>query len=189
MRWSLPKAASIAVLLTAGAAAALPGSPVREWIWGGSGGSSGSNQEPATVSGPPSEESPSAFAPETPGLVGASLPVKEGRMTIRIEEVKEGAEITVQLVAGDQVGIYSGEGTRFRTGIRLVEARGAPGNLRVELPQGSGECEIVVEGQVYLRQVGGELEVLGPVQSQTPSEIRFAPWSSPGERNAPGGGA
>lgn len=171
-RRNLPKAASIAILITAGAAAALPGSPLRDWIRGSPAGV----QESGAPSPPSAEPAAALASGEDLGMVGASLPLKEGGMTIRILELAPGAEIRVQMVEGDQVGIYAGQGTRFRTEEHVMEATGAPGNLRVEVPRGMDGYEVVVEGQVYLRRMEGEVEILGPVGTRTREEVRFLPW-------------
>lgn len=175
----LSRAASIAIFFTAGAAAALPGSPVRQWViqgWEGlsRGGATGSRTPDTAVQ-------PFAATGEAAGdleMVGASLTVKEGGMTVRIGDVEENAEIRVILVEGDQVGVFAGEGTRFRTEAGSLEVRTPPGSVTVEVPRGAQGLELLVNGLLFLRQRGGETEVLGPVREQTPTEIRFGPPGS-----------
>lgn len=175
VRENLPKAASVAILLTAGAAAALPGSPLREWF-------SGTGRDSADMEGleapgivSPTTQQPQGSPPVGTEEVGASLPVKAGGMTIRIEEMKEGAEIRVRLVDGDRAGIFAGQGTRFRTEEGLMEARGAPGSVTIEVPRQTGRLELLVDGILFLRQRYGELEIPGPMRERTQDEIRFAP--------------
>jgi len=173
VRQSLPKAASFAVLLTAGAAAALPGSPVRQWVfqeWATLFGEGPVTQR--SVRGPVDAPLPMA---EDPELVGATLQMTGGGVELRIEGLLEGAEIRVLLVEGDRVGIFAGEGTRFRTESGLLEARGAPGGVTVEIPQDAPLVEMSVNGVVFLRKRAGEMELPGPVTSRTSSEIRFGP--------------
>ena len=173
LRRNLPRAASFAVLLSAGAAAALPGSPVRQWVlqeWVAIFG-----DEPVTTLSPPEAVDALPSGAEDPELVGATLPMTGGGVELRIEELVEGAEIRVLLVEGDRVGIFAGEGTRFRTEAGLLEARGAPGGITVEIPRDAPMVEILVNGVVFLRKRAGEMEIPGPVKSRTPSEIRFGP--------------
>ncbi|MFO8174457.1 MAG: zf-HC2 domain-containing protein [Gemmatimonadota bacterium] len=170
----LPRAASVALFLTAGAAAALPGSPVRQWViqgWEGlSPGGAADSRNPAPIAEPMAATDEATGGP---GMVGASLPVKAGGMTVRIRGVVEGGEIRVILVEGAQVGVFAGEGARFRTEAGSLEVRGAPGSVTVEVPRDAHEVEVLVDGLLYLRQRGGETEVLGPVRERTPTEIRF----------------
>ena len=168
LRRHLLKAASIAVLLTAGAAAAFPGSPLREWLFrdGGSGLEEETAEGPGTL--------PPAGQREGIGeMVGASMPVKSGGMTIRILEMGEGTEVRVRLVEGDRAGVFAGEGTRFRTEETVMEARGAPGPLTVEVPRGASRVEVLVGGDLIFRQMGGVVETPGPVIHRTDQEILF----------------
>lgn len=180
-RRDLPKAASIAILLTAGAAAALPNSPIHQWVaraWEAVPGES----HPETLPPPPSPES---GATRRDGeMAGASLVVKEGGLTIRIDGMQEGAEILVLLVGGDQAGLFAETGTRFRTESGLMEARDPPGSVTVEIPRTGQMVELLVEGVLFLRQRGGEFQIPGPVKERTPTEIRFG-LSTPGGAGSP----
>ena len=119
-------------------------------------------------------------------LVGATLPMTAEGVELRIEDMVEGAEIRVLLVDGKRVGMFAQEGTAFRTEAGLLEARSAPGGITVEIPRDGALVEITVEGVVFLRMSRGEMELLGPVKSRTPDEIRFGP-TPPDPRPQPSG--
>jgi len=178
---SLPKAASVAVFLTVGAAAALPGSPVRDWFRAGWDAllTTGSSGPEATLSAPP-PVAPDVTATGDLEMVGASLPLKDRAVTVRIHGREDGAGIRVLLVDDAQVGVFARMGTRFRTETGLIEAQAAPGPVTVEIPRDAGQVEVFVDGVLFLRQQGGETTVLGPVTSRAPHEILFGPPAEPG---------
>jgi hypothetical protein len=178
IRRSLPRAASFAVLITAGAAAALPGSPVRQWLadgWRSLGGTPGPVATEALegVGEPPYEGTV-----EGTERVGATLPVGQGGLELHVRDLSPLASLTILLVEGTRAGVFSEEGTRFRTEDGRLEALGPPGDVTLEIPSGAGPITVVVNGEVYLRRTAGGLQILGPVQTRTPAEIRFGPSGS-----------
>lgn len=177
LRRNLPRAASFVVLLTAGTAFALPGSPLREWLattW-------------KSVSGPgeaATEASPALEGvPPTPGTVGATIPATSDGLELRILELREGASVRVLLVEGNRAGIFAEEGTRFRSQAGRLEATQPPGDVTMEVPTDAAIVSIVVNGEVFLRKTAQGLELLGPVRDRTSTEIRFRP--SGGGTNRP----
>jgi len=169
IRWSLPKAASIAVFLSAGVASALPGSPVRDWVsdW---------------LTGPGSETGSSEAGLDAPAVnsqvqesldLAAGVTAYQGSVEIWIHELPDPAELLVRWVDGDEAWIQAGEGTRFNTSEGRLEAFSPPGSIEVELPRGIERVELRLNGAVLLRKQGGELEILEPTQQRTPSEILF----------------
>ena len=178
IRWSLPRVASFAVLITAGAAAALPGSPVRQWIadgWRNLGGTRGPVVTEALEGVGPS---PDEGAVEGTERVGATLPVGQGGLELQVRDLSPLASLTVHFVEGNRAGIFSEEGTRFRTEGGRLEASDPPGDVTLEIPSGASPITVVVNGEVYLRKTAGGLQILGPVQTRTPTEIRFGPSGS-----------
>jgi hypothetical protein len=174
LRRNLPRAAAVAGLLVAGTAAAMPGSPVRRWALEGF----RAFFRTQDVSPPSPVESPGLLpenSPAVPETVGATLRATSEGLELRVTGLRAGALLQVTLVAGDQAGIFAGEGTRFRTEPRRLEASGPPGDVTVEIPVGAASIVVQVDDRVYLRKTGGVLEVLGPVLSRTPDEIIFAP--------------
>jgi len=53
----------------------------------------------------------------------------------------------------------------------------------VEIPRGATAVTVTVNGEVYLEKTKEGLELLGPVRTRSPTEIRFGP--SGGDPNAP----
>ncbi len=176
---SLSRAASIAVLLTAAVASALPGSPVQRWIMDGWRTLTGPGTPSIQPSGPPLEAGERAGlpAPSPAREIGASVPVGAGSLEIWIHHLPPDATLRVEWVEGDQVGIFAGEGTRFSTGEGRLEAFSPPGSVRVELPRSLTRALVGVDGEVLLRKSGPEVDISGSVQGRTPSEIVFHPGS------------
>ncbi|MBT8396958.1 MAG: hypothetical protein HKO65_20210 [Gemmatimonadetes bacterium] len=170
--WSLPKAASIALLLTGVTASALPGSPVRRWLtegWRGLTGSPGRVEETLNPVGIPSDRGEDQGAPET----GAGIPIQEGRVEIWIHGLTHEAGLRVLWTDSEEVWIYAGEGTRFNSADNLIEAFDPPGTVRVEIPTDLNEVILGLDGIVLLKKSRGELEIRGPVEERSPTEIRF----------------
>jgi hypothetical protein len=176
----LPWAASVALLLTAGAASALPGSPVRDWLaqgWSAVTGTGSRATEPPRVA-PAVEEATAAPEPAVLEEIGASILAGEEGVELWIRGLPAGADLRVVWVEGDMAGIFAGEGTRFRTEAGRVEAQAPPGAVRVEIPRSLGSVVLGVDGIVVLRVSGGEVDTFAPVQRRTPMEILFRPGGS-----------
>lgn len=177
---SLPKAASIALLLSAAAATALPGSPVRQWIMDGwhafTGNTATQTDQGEAVSGQP--EAALEGAVSVPEETGASiLPGGEG-VEVWVQELSAGAEVSVLWTDDDQVRIFSGEGTGYRTANGRLEAVSPTGSVRIQIPRTLRNVVVGANGQVLMRKTGNSLEVLVPTLNRTPDEIRFAPLVS-----------
>jgi hypothetical protein len=180
-RWGLPgsllKVASIALIFTAAAASALPGSPVREWLTQGWNALVGLDEpETAVQEGRLPAEGDRAGASEpSSSETWTKIVPQEGSVEFGLFDLPEGAEIRVFWVDGDQAGIFAGEGTRFRTDSGRLEAHSPPGGVRVEVPTSLSRVLLTLDGRVLLRKSGSEVETLGAIQSQTPREIVFGP--------------
>lgn len=185
LRRSLPRAAAVIVFLAAGAAAAMPGSPVRQWALAGFRAAFGSQERSPSAPVASPDVAPEA-PPAGPETVGATLRATSEGLELRVVGLRPGALLRVVLVEGDQAGIFAGEGTRFRTESRRMEAAGPPGDVKVEIPGGAADVILYVNDRVYLRKTEEVLEVPGPVLSRTTDEIIFAPSDS--TSNAPRAG-
>jgi hypothetical protein len=176
----LPWAASIALLLTAGAASALPGSPVREWLAQGWEAVSGSGPGPADAgSGMPVDlETVTAPEPVDRAEIGASILADNQGVELWISGLPAGADLRVVWVDGNMAGIFAGEGTRFRTEPGRLEAEAPPGAVRVEIPRSLRRVVVGVDGRVLVRVSGDEVDILGPIQRRTPMEVLLRPGGS-----------
>ena len=112
--------------------------------------------------------------------VAVAIPALNEGVEIWIHELPPEAELRILWTEDEEAWIYAAEGTRFsRTGRRL-EAFGPPGPVRIEIPRGVQSVIVGLDDTVLLRKTGQELEILGPAQERTPSEIRF---KAPGRSN------
>jgi len=181
---SLLKAASIAlILLTAGAASALPGSPVRGWLaqgWNaltGNGAPEGAAQDGIQPGEGDSAGLPDPSAQETWARM---VPGGDG-VEIGLFDLHDNAEIRVVWVEGEEVSVFAEEGTRFRTEAGRLEAHSPPGGVRVEIPNALTRVLLTLDGRTLLRKTGPEVEILDTVQSQSPREVVFGAGLPPNE--------
>lgn len=155
---SLAKAAGLTLLLAAAASAAVPGSPVHEWI------------VRAVESGPEEAPNPVAEAPSPapePVPVGVSMiptgvvevvVTRSPGTTLRLVET-DGASVGVSALGAEQDPV-------FRTGPGRIEVRDAVGGeVVVELPRSLAAARLVVDGQVFARKEAGELQLSVPGES------------------------
>jgi hypothetical protein len=161
---SLSRAAGL-LLVTAAAASALPGSPVRRWLSGRTGGDVAATA-PTTVEAAPT----AAAASESTGV---RLSVPAGPLRVVLRDVAPGTEVRVVMVPGTEAAVFAPAGSRFTSAEGRVEARVTPGEVRVELPTGVDPVSLEVGGRIYLRGTSAGLDVTGPVSSRTDDEILF----------------
>ncbi|HSM62006.1 MAG TPA: hypothetical protein VK849_14450 [Longimicrobiales bacterium] len=161
----LSRAAGLVLLTAAGAAAALPGSPVRRWVGGLLSGE-------AEVAATAAEQEPASLmaAPEATGL---RVDAAAGPLRIVLRNLAPGTELRVQWMPGTEAAVFVPVGSRFATAQGRVEADLVEGGVRVELPRGRGPLTLEVDGRTFLRVTQDGLEVSGPVASRTDAEIVF----------------
>jgi hypothetical protein len=109
-------------------------------------------------------------------------------MEIGVHGLSPEARLTVQWVEDDEAWIYAGQGTRFSSVAGRLEAYDPPGDVRVAIPQNAPDLTLTLDGTLLLRKSGTELEILGPIQERTPSEIRFETSGAPNASEVPGVG-
>lgn len=152
---SLVKAASLTLLLAAAASAAVPGSPVREWIV--------QAVAPTPDAPEPPVEEPSAPAAEALP-VGVSL-VPAGRVVVVVTGM-EGVTLRLAETDDSSVGVTAKGAVTdpvFRTAPGRIEVRGAVGGeVTIELPRSLADARVVVDGEVYAEKEAGELRVNVP---------------------------
>jgi hypothetical protein len=165
---NLARAAGLLLAFAAVASAALPGSPVRNWL--GSIRSVGVEEPTPAVSPEPTG---SVAEPSVPQEVGIQLVESGGPLTVSIRGLGEGGELVVHLVEGAGSGIYAEEGTRFQSGPGQVVVHVAGAWVRIELSRALDTAAIEVDGTPYLLKDGERLELAGPNADSTEAEIRF----------------
>jgi hypothetical protein len=163
--WTTSRAAGI-LLVTAAAASALPGSPVRRWLSDRIGGDEAAATAPAAV-----ESAPTAAAASE--ATGVRLTVPSGPLRVVLRDVVVGSEVRVVLVPGTEAAVFAPAGSRFTSATGRVEARVMPGEIRVELPMGVDPVSLEVGGRIYLRSTSAGVDVPGPATSRTADEIIF----------------
>jgi hypothetical protein len=156
--------AAILVLGVAGvAAAAVPGSPVREWI-------------EETVLPAKKETLPSAGRAPVPPPRQAAAPAAASGVSIRpdggaVRVVLTGASprlrVTWRLVDGDRATVLARggarSGARFRTAPGRIEVVGAgAGEIEVEIPRMARSATVEVNGRVVVAKDGDSLRELAP---------------------------
>ena len=158
-RWlgsgSLLKAASLTLLLAAAASAAVPGSPVREWI------------VRAIAPEAPEATAPVAEVPEAaPELMpmGVSM-LPDGAVEVAVTDL-DGATLRLVETDGESAGV-SVLGAEvdpvFRTAPGRIEVRGGVGGVvTIELPRSLASARVVVDGEVYAVKEAGELRLEVP---------------------------
>lgn len=158
--WGLSRAAGI-LLVTAAAAYAWPGSPVRQWMRG--------SAAPETIT----TAAPAALTAPAPEEAGVRVSVAGGALRVVLQEAAPGTEIHVRMIPGAEAAVYAPSGSRFTSAAGRLEARLTPGPVRVELPRGVDPVSLEVGSRMYLRGTDAGLEVTGPVTSRTDDEIVF----------------
>jgi len=158
-RWMpLGKAAAL-VLIAAGAASALPGSPFRNW-WRAS--------EPAAV---PTVAPASGIASAPGGAI--EVPVTAGRIAGIVRGVSPGTEVEVVWVDAPTARVAAPAGSVFAYGGGRAEVDAADGPLRVEMPRAAELATLEVDGVEYVRRAGDLVSVAGPATQRTDARILF----------------
>jgi hypothetical protein len=163
----LSRAAGILLVAAGGVAAAVPGSPLRQWV--------------STILGPedasetPMAQPAEAVAPERSAAEAAGIRVEAvtGPLRITLRGFTPGVDLRVRWVPGSEAAVFAPLGTRFTRGQGRVEADLSVGEVRVELPTGSSAVTLEVDGVVYLTRGEAGLEILGPVASRAADEVVF----------------
>lgn len=142
LRWPLARAAGLVLLLAGGAAAAvIPGSPVRSWIFGDA------NSVPAATA--------EAEVGAQPVELGAMADPEAGAVAVVLTVPPE-SEIVVRR-RGTRAGVFGPEGTGFTSGAGRLEARAPAGPVRIELPASSTSSSLRINGRVVLTIVEGRV--------------------------------
>jgi hypothetical protein len=158
---ALGKAAAL-VVLAAGAASALPGSPLRTW-WEERDGTPVPLAEPTGPSAAPQE-----------GLVGGiAVPLDAGRIAVIVRGAAPGTRVRVEWVERLTASVSAPAGSGFTYGGGRAEVDAAPGALRIELPRTAGYATLEVNGVEYVRRSDEQLDVTGPVTERSDAGVSF----------------
>jgi anti-sigma factor RsiW len=173
-RQALLRAAVLLLTVTGVAVAAVPGSPVREWITDmvvpqreAIRPELAPEAAPAVAEAPAEERAPT----------GVYVSPDEGRIRIVLTAPSPELRVRTRLTTETRAEVYAtGEaaGARFRTGPGRVEVIAAgPGELEVALPISATAAYVEVSGRVYVAKEGQRLRVFAPHATGTPAEPVF----------------
>lgn len=160
-RSRVAQAALFLALLAGGASAALPGSPVRDWM-----------EQLVTKAGP---TTPTAVADEAAAddeRVGARIAPADGAVELELVGLPPGTEIEVMLVESGRASVTAPRGARFSTAAGRLTATVPGGPVRVEIPT-SVRAILRVNERMFLEKTGDGLTLRGPVTDRTPAQLRF----------------
>lgn len=163
------RAASITLLIAAGAAAGLPGSPVRGWLRLGWDRLAG-GPEPASV---PTAAAPEAAAPALDAPAGIRIEPDLGRLRLVLRDVAGGTPVEVAFVASGSAGAFVTGEARFQAGEGRIDVTAPTGPVRLEVPATATELVLVVDGVTWLTRTGERVEVAGPVVERSEDGVRF----------------
>ncbi|MDX1673915.1 MAG: zf-HC2 domain-containing protein [Longimicrobiales bacterium] len=158
---SLIKAASLVLLVAAAASAAVPGSPVREWIVRAVEPTPEAVTEPAPAPTPtPTPEPAPAPIPVGVSLLSTQQPVDvvlRGLTDVRVRLLETGRSgVSVSAVGADSDPV-------FETSPGSIRVRdGVGGELTVEWSASLDTARLLVDGELYAEKVDGELRVHVP---------------------------
>lgn len=162
-RSPLLKAALFVLFIAGGAAALVPGSPLRSWIEGG-------GSEPA--------EAPPAIVPQMeearPEAAQAVLSARPANGSLRVSlDLPDGTDLRVTFVDGDRAMLFAQPETRFTSGEGILEATVTGGSVHVQLPRGVPEVSLLVGGEVYLTMQSGRFDLTVPAVDSSDAELSF----------------
>lgn len=168
-RSRLAQAAALVLVFAGAAAAAIPGSPVHEWIARTL--APASDPSPASLSAP-TDEPDTRTGPDETGLV---VSPDGGHIRIELVGLPSGTEIVVRLTDEGGAGVFGPASSRLElegeTGRIRVGA--AAGPIRVELPRGLPTADLLVDGRVYLSKRGEAVDLRVTPVDRSATEIRL----------------
>lgn len=160
-RGAIWKAAVLVLTVGAAASAAVPGSPVREWI------AESTRRVAGAFTG---QDRPDRSAPEASSPAGVSIRA-EGPAEVSIDDPADGLRLRVR-TSDDTLLTVAGRGARYRAGDDRIDVTGPEGpELRIDLPS-SVAVRVTVEGRLLLEQGDdGRLTVQSPAADTTEEGI------------------
>lgn len=159
---ALLKAAALVLAFAGAAAAAVPGSPVHDWLSGLV------RAAPEAGDAAPADRT---SVPDREGVPGVAVQMEDGRVTVLVTRAPSGTSVTVRLTDGTEAGVWA-RGGRYRTApgrIEVVEP--SPDEVLVEIPSGAVEARITVNGRTVWTREDGELRLRvdeGPAPGESP---------------------
>jgi hypothetical protein len=159
-RVPIGRAAAI-LLVTAGAAAALPWSPLARW-W----------SAPSTEGGTPTAPSTTVAVPAAdPATASVAVDVVD-EIRVLVTGAAAGATIDVVWTDTALARVTAPSGSRFTLATGRVEVQAVEGSVSVELPR-AARASLTVNGRSYLERAAEGTTVVEPAAEVTVDRIRF----------------
>jgi hypothetical protein len=156
-------AAALIIMFVAGAGAAIPGSPVREWLLRSFDVVTGTSEEPVGVPTPADGAGPSAI----------SVQPRDGVVRILITEPAPETLIRLRLLDKGPASVFSVDG-RYRTAPGEIEVLDAgPGEVVVLLPKSTPLARVELNGHLVAVKEGPDLKLLIPAADSSDAEVSF----------------
>jgi anti-sigma factor RsiW len=146
------RAAGLVLLLAAGASAAVPGSPVRNWIR-----TTLVSREKPAVSNNPADR-----------MSGVSILPADGRLDIDVTRAAAGTRMRIHVVEGPQATVTVPEAShlpQFHTSPGRIDVVGVADEVLIDVPRAAKDVRVSVDGDLYV--VGGNGELRAVVTAET----------------------
>jgi hypothetical protein len=159
-RVPIGRAAAI-LLVTAGAAAALPWSPLARW-WSAPSAEEGTSATPSTTVAVPAAD---------PATASVAVDVVD-EIRVFVTGAAAGATIEVVWIDTALARVTAPSGSRFTMATGRVEVQAVAGSVSVELPR-AARASLTVNGRSYLERAAEGTRVVEPAAEVTDDRIRF----------------
>jgi len=153
----LRRAAAV-LLISAGAAWAIPGSPVPGWVTG----------SPAVERTGAAEATPEDAA--MAARAGVRLPLADEPIVVHLDGVASGTRVEVVRTTDSAVTVYAAAGSTFASGTQDLRATLAEGPVTIEGPW-DGFGALTVNGETILERTDGSWRIVAPVEEVADDRI------------------
>jgi hypothetical protein len=174
----LLRAAVLLLALAGIVSAAIPGTPLRQWIEDVLSPEPEAVQAPAEI--PVLPVVPTPVAPAPVQLTSITLVPQDGYIVVRLRSLAPEVGIRLEVVdeARASVEFANDPGVRPLTAAGRIEISNitrAP--VTVRIPRSAGDATVEVNGQVWWQKQGDEIEILGPGRERPGNAVLFTPRS------------
>jgi anti-sigma factor RsiW len=161
--------AAVVLLAVTGVAAAIPGSPVDDWI-----GAAADRVAALVTGGDGAVEAPEPESPaEGRSTTEVSVALDGGRILVSLGGLPSGTSVEVSLAEGNEARVQA-EGARYRTGPGRIEVLEASGErVAISLPRTSTSARVQVDGVPAVRLERGQLQLLLETGTEGASSVTF----------------
>ncbi|HEX2094100.1 MAG TPA: zf-HC2 domain-containing protein [Longimicrobiaceae bacterium] len=172
---ALRRAAVLLFLASTAVSAALPGSPLREWLATNGWENRPEGEEARRTVGAPTVLQPVPATAPSPTAV--SVRPADGRMRVVLVRPSPGLRVRVLVADQERVRVSAEGGSsspRFRTSADRIEVvDGDPGEVRVTVPRGILHFVLEAGGRRYVSKEGDRLHLSGTGPDRSGPELVF----------------